>query len=51
MRWRGVRVLRFLAADVMRDVESVVTAIRVAAAARPPHRKMGRGTTRRVVEG
>ena len=31
LRERGVRVLRFNAADVMRDVESVVTAILVAA--------------------
>ncbi|HEY0011660.1 MAG TPA: endonuclease domain-containing protein [Allosphingosinicella sp.] len=48
---QGIRIIRFAAQDVMRDPESVVTAICQAAAAHPPHRKMGRGTTRRVVEG
>jgi len=48
---QGIRIIRFAARDVMHDPESVVTAICQAAAAHPPHRKMGRGTTRRVVEG
>jgi very-short-patch-repair endonuclease len=51
LRRQGITVLRFMAADVMRDVESVLTAIHVAAAQIPPPRKMRRGTTRRVVEG
>jgi len=51
LRRRRVTIVRFNAADVMRDVESVLTAIRAAAAGIPPHRQMGRGTTRRVVEG
>ena len=50
MRARGLCVVRFTAVEVMRDLESVVTAIVVAAQV-PPHRQMGRGTTRRVVEG
>ena len=50
LRKQGLTVLRFNASDVMRDLESVLTAIRQAAA-HPPHRQMGRGTTGRVVEG
>jgi very-short-patch-repair endonuclease len=54
-RWlqeRGIRVIRFAAGDVMKDLESAVTAIVVDCRQRvPPHRLMGRGTTRRVVEG
>jgi very-short-patch-repair endonuclease len=48
---QGIRIIRFAAQDAMRDPEAVVTAICQAAAAHPPHRKMGRGATRRVVEG
>ena len=51
LRRRGIRALRFMAANVMRDAESVLTQVRGVAAAHPPHRKMGRGTTLRVVEG
>jgi very-short-patch-repair endonuclease len=51
LRSQGITVLRFMAADVMGNVESVLSAIRMTAAQIPPHRKMGRGTTRRVVEG
>ena len=48
---QGIRIIRFAARDVMREPESVITAICQAAAAHPPHRKMGRRTTRREVEG
>jgi very-short-patch-repair endonuclease len=51
LRGQGITVLRFTAAEVMRDLESVLTMIRTTAARIPPHRQMGRGTTRRVVEG
>jgi len=48
---QGLRVVRFIARDVLKDLESVVTAILLAIRQGPPHRQMGRGTTRRVVEG
>jgi very-short-patch-repair endonuclease len=48
---QGIRTIRFAAQEVMRDPESVITSICQAALAHPPHRQMGRGTTRRVVEG
>ena len=51
LRRQGITVLRFTAREVMHDLESVITAIRMTAAKIPPDRKMGRGTTRRVVEG
>jgi very-short-patch-repair endonuclease len=49
---QGVHVVRFAAVEVMSDLDAVVTAIVAECRARiPPHREMGRGTTRRVVEG
>jgi very-short-patch-repair endonuclease len=48
-RWlseQGLAVLRFAARDVLKDLESVVTAIVTACASQvPPHRQMGRGTS------
>lgn len=48
MEEQGLRVLRFTAPEVMRDLEPAVTAIMGACREVPPHRRMGRGTARRV---
>ena len=45
MRHRGLRIVRFTAVEALNDLESVVTAILVAARQVPPHRQMGRGTS------
>jgi len=45
LRGQGLRVIRFTATDVLKDLESVVTAILLACRQVPPHRKMGRGTS------
>ena len=42
---RGMRVVRFTAAEVLKDLESVVTAILLAVRQVPPRREMGRGTS------
>ena len=52
LRDRGVKVIRFSATDVMKDLESVVTAILLDCRDRvPPHRQIGTRTTRGVAEG
>ena len=48
LREKGIRTLRFDAADVLNDMDNVLRAI-IEASSSPS--TMGRGTTRRVVEG